>query len=110
MNNIFTFGLVIIRILNENVNHKQYHVIGLINFNILTMSSLQNTVVVVFSFCPKIQNFAHYRASYLCDEYDCRLKQILCLCNAEFDWFVGFELTLEHYFHIIYTSFIVLFV
>jgi hypothetical protein len=39
MNNIFTFGLVIIRILKENINYKEVHVVGLVNFCILSMTS-----------------------------------------------------------------------
>jgi hypothetical protein len=55
------------------------------------MPSLQSTVVIIFSFCPKIPNFfALYPASYLGVEYDSQLKQQLCHCNGEFDWFVSF--------------------
>ena len=58
-------------------------------------------VAIPFSICSKIQNSAFYQATYLCVEYDSRLKQRLCLCNGEFVWFVKFEISLEHDFHII---------
>ena len=40
INNIFTSGLVIVKCLNENIiNYKYGHVVGLVNLDILTVSS-----------------------------------------------------------------------